>query len=101
MIKKKLRCETNFYILHIVILVLIDYMLLLCKTGSNKKFWPTNDIKMENNGLEKIIIKNRMRYYFEDIIKFKDFDADKILLDEKLTHNNMMPFIIELNILHD
>ena len=56
---------------------------------------------MENNELEKIIIKNRMRYYFEDIIKFKDFDADKILLDEKLTHNNMMPFIIELNILHD
>ena len=31
----------------------------------------------------KVSIKNRMCYYFDDIIKFKDFGLDNILLDQK------------------
>ena len=43
--------------------------------------------KMENNGLKKVRIKNRMCYYFDDIIKLKDFDLDNILIDEKSNEN--------------
>ena len=38
---------------------------------------------MENNEV-KVSIKNCTWYYFDDIIKFEDFDSDNILLDEKL-----------------
>ena len=37
---------------------------------------------MKNNEFKKISIKNRLCYYFDDIIKFGDFDFD-IFLDEK------------------
>ena len=40
-------------------------------------------MKMENNGLKKVRIKNRTCYYFYDIIKIKDFCCDNVLLDEK------------------
>ena len=40
---------------------------------------------MENNEFKKIRIKNRTRYYFDDIIKFEDFDFDNILINEKQT----------------
>ena len=33
--------------------------------------------------MKKVRIKNRSCYYFDDIIKFKDFDIDNILIDEK------------------
>ena len=33
--------------------------------------------------LKEINIKNRMCYYFDDIIKTVDFNLDNILIDEK------------------
>ena len=38
--------------------------------------------KIDNN--EKVCIKNRTCYYFDDMIRFEDFDFDKILLDIKI-----------------
>ena len=35
------------------------------------------------NNLKEINIKNLTCYYFDDIIKFEDFNLDHILLDEK------------------
>ena len=37
-----------------------------------------------NNKLKEIDNKSYMCYCFDDIIKFEDFDNDKILVDEKL-----------------
>ena len=37
------------------------------------------EYKMESNKLKKVCIKNRMSYYFDDIIKSEDFDLDNIL----------------------
>ena len=42
---------------------------------------------MENNELKKVPIKNRASYYFDDIIKLKDFDLDNILIDKKSYEN--------------
>ena len=36
-----------------------------------------------NNQLKEIDIKNRMCYYFDDIIKIEDFNIDNISIDEK------------------
>ena len=36
-----------------------------------------------NDKIKQIDIENRMYYYFDDIIKFEDFDLDNILIDEK------------------
>ena len=36
-----------------------------------------------NDELRKINIKNRTCFYFNDILKFEDFDNDYILIDEK------------------
>ena len=33
--------------------------------------------------LKEVGIKNRTRYYFDDLIKIEDFDLDNILIDEK------------------
>ena len=35
-----------------------------------------------NNKLKEISIKNRICYYFDDIIKIEDSDIDNILIDE-------------------
>ena len=35
----------------------------------------------------KVLIKNRTCYYFDDIIKFEDFEFDNILLDEESNEN--------------
>ena len=40
-----------------------------------------------NNGLKEIDIKIRTFYYFVDIIKFEDFDLNKILIDGKPQEN--------------
>ena len=40
--------------------------------------------------LKKVSIKNCERYYFNDIIKFEDFDFDNILLDEKSYENSLI-----------
>ena len=42
---------------------------------------------MENNEFKKVYIKNRMCYYFDDIIKIKDFDINNLLVDEKSYEN--------------
>ena len=36
---------------------------------------------------KKVHIKNRTCYYFDDIIKFEDFDFYNILIDEKSQEN--------------
>ena len=42
---------------------------------------------MENNELKKVCIKNRMCYYFDDIIKIEDFNLDNVLIDKKSQEN--------------
>ena len=42
---------------------------------------------MENNEFEKVRIKNGTCYYFDDKIKFEDFDFDNILIAEKSYEN--------------
>ena len=37
--------------------------------------------------LKQLLCVSRTCYYFNDIIKFEDFDFDNILLDEKLYKN--------------
>ena len=37
---------------------------------------------MDNNALKNFCIQNHTCYYFDDIIKFEDFDFDKIFIDE-------------------
>ena len=41
------------------------------------------NIKMGKNGYKNVCIKNRTCYYFDDLIKLKDFDFDNILIEEK------------------
>ena len=48
---------------------------------------------MENNKLKKVRIKNRTRYYLDDIIKLDDFDIDNILIDAK-SHKNILIYDI-------
>ena len=40
-----------------------------------------------NDKLEEIDLKNRMSYYFDGIIKIKDFSFGNILIDEKSQEN--------------
>ena len=37
----------------------------------------------KKNVLKKVCIKTCTSYYFDDIIKFEDFDFDNILINEK------------------
>ena len=49
---------------------------------------------MESNyELKEINIKNHTSYYFDDQIKFKDFDLDNILIDEKSYKNILVDYI--------
>ena len=48
---------------------------------------------MENNEFKKFHIKSRMCYYFDDIIKYKDFNSDIIFVDEK-SHENILVYDI-------
>ena len=48
---------------------------------------------MENNKFKNVRIKNSTCYYFDDIIKLKDFDLDNILIDEK-SHKNTLIYDI-------
>ena len=37
---------------------------------------------MKNNDkLNEIDVKNRMHYYFDDVMKVEEFDSDNILID--------------------
>ena len=42
---------------------------------------------MENNEFKNVRIKNHTCYYFNDLIKFEDFDFDNILIDGKSYEN--------------
>ena len=53
-----------------------------------------------NDALKEIDIKNRRCYYFDDIIKIKDFDLDNILIDEK-SYENILVLNISYKILID
>ena len=74
-------------------LILLFLIIIICyyypKLGQNKKYLCTNNRKTENNELKKVSLKNRTCYSFDGIIKFKDFDFDNILLDEKSYENNL------------
>ena len=49
---------------------------------------------MESNyELKEINVKNHTCYYFDDQIKFKDFDLDNILIDEKSYKNILVYYI--------
>ena len=50
-------------------------------------YWRTKNKDMENNELKKVSIKNCTCYYFDDIIKIKDFDFGNNLLDQKSYKN--------------
>ena len=56
-------------------------------------------MKMRSNGkLKETDIKNRMYYYFDDVIKIEDFDPDNILIDKEL-HENILDYNILYKIL--
>ena len=42
-------------------------------------------MKMENNEIKNVHIKNCTCYYFDDILKSEDFDLDNILTDKSHT----------------
>ena len=64
-------------------MLLFFYFPSLYKSVKIKKYWHTNNIKMENDELKNVSIKNCMCYYFNDVITIEDFDFDNILLNRK------------------
>ena len=48
---------------------------------------------MENNKIKKVHIKSGTSYYFDEVITFRDFDFDNILIDEK-SHENILIYDI-------
>ena len=53
----------------------------------NKKYWCTRITKIQKNEFKKVSIKNCGCYYFDDIIKFKNFDFENIFLYKKSNEN--------------
>ena len=54
-------------------------------------------MKMENNWFQKVRIKNRTCYYFDDIIKLEDFDLENISVDEKSQENILIQHLCKLD----
>ena len=86
----------GFYILHtgLLLMILLFIIAIICyhyarHRSEQKNVLLQQQYKLENNEFEKVSIKNWTRYYFHDIIKFEDFDSDKILLNEKQYYNNL------------
>ena len=80
------------FILHAVLLalILLFTIIIICYhyakyRSKQKKYCRTNNIKIENNDLRKVSVENFTCYYFNDLIKFEDFDFDIIFLDERHT----------------
>ena len=48
---------------------------------------------MENDEFEKVQVRHRTCYYFDDIIKSENVDMDNILIDKKL-HENIFNYSI-------
>ena len=46
---------------------------------------------MSNNKIKKIDIKNRAYYFFDDLINIKNFNLNKIKIDEN--HTKILSFI--------
>ena len=91
---KNVRYEMGCYILHTFLLVTIFifmplFPIITQNTGQNKKKWHINKIKMKNNELKKVGIKNCTCYHFDGITKTEDFDFDNILFDVK-SHENIL-----------
>ena len=80
---KKVR---DCYILYTVLLAIIQLLTItiICYHYTKKR----HNTKMENNEIKNLLIKNHTCYYFDDIIKLKDFDLD-ILID-KNSHRNIL-----------
>ena len=68
-------------IILLLIIIIISYHCVKQKEKS---------IKMGNNEIKKVRIKNCAWYYFDDIIKLEDFDLDNILMDEKSHENKLI-----------
>ena len=76
-------------LLFIIICNFLHYLLSLCKAlVKAKRYWCTFSIKIANYEFKKVHIKNCTCYYFDYIIKLKDFDIDNVLIDEK-SHENI------------
>ena len=56
--------------------------------------------KMENNEFKNLCTKSRTCYYFDDIIKLKDFDLNKILIGHN-SHENILIYDISYKTLID
>ena len=54
---------------------------------------------MENNELEKIDMKNRTCYYFDDIMKIKDFEFNNVSSDEKPYLNVLICGVLYKNLI--
>ena len=52
-----------------------------------------------NNKLKETDLKNRICHYFDNIIKFKDFDFNNILIDENFIYNSIRYLIGVKNVI--
>ena len=74
-------------------IAIIRYHYAIDWSKLNKTCCCTKNIEMENNEFKKVCTKNCMCYYFNDIIKFEDFDFDNISVDEK-SYKNILVYDI-------
>ena len=89
----------DYYILQTFLLVitLLFIIAIVCyhytKHRSGKKtYWPSNNIKMENDELKKIVLKI-VRVIISMTSEVEDSDFDNILLDEKSWENILIYYI--------
>ena len=69
------------------------YLPSLCKTKVKRKQNMDTLITWKwrkNNELEKVGMKNRPCYHFDNKIKIEDFDFDNVLSDEKSSEKNLI-----------
>ena len=59
------------------------------KVNDRVRITKPKNIKMKNNEVWKVRIKNRKCYYFNDMIEFEVFDFDNILIAEK-SHESIL-----------
>ena len=52
-----------------------------------------------NNKLKETDLKNRICHYFDNIIKFKDFDFNNILIDENFIYSSIRYLIGVKNVI--
>ena len=93
---RKVRYKIDCYILHtgLLAIILLLIIAIICYRyakhwSKQKKYLCTLNIKIENNKFKTVCVKNRTCYYFDDIIKFEDFDYNNILIDENILIYNI------------